>query len=343
MTNYLVTGSAGFIGAMVTRQLLADGHRVVGLDNLNNAYDPRMKEYRLRQLLGEPSSSLLDTPSSDILRSRDNQFEFRKMDITNLASLRDLFDQQKDGFAAIINLAARAGVRQSVEDPWEYFNTNLTGTLNLCDLANKFGVKKFLLASTSSVYGADAPYPTSEEAASDRPLQPYAASKKAAEVLCHSYHYLYGLDVSVVRYFTVYGPAGRPDMVMFRFCRWLHEGELIRINGDGEQTRGFTFVDDIARGTIQALRPVGYQIINLGGHETISVNNLLLMMEELIGKKPKIQYGPLHPADMLANYADVSKARQLLGWQPRIGLKEGVSQLVEWYRQERSWAKEINI
>jgi nucleoside-diphosphate-sugar epimerase len=210
-------------------------------------------------------------------------------------------------------------------------------------MAKQFGVKKLLLASTSSVYGADAPYPTSENADSNRPLQPYAASKKAAEVLCHSYHYLFGLDVSIVRYFTVYGPAGRPDMVMFRFCRWLHEGEQIQINGDGEQTRGFTYVDDIARGTIQALRPVGYEIINLGGHETISMNELLHMMEEIVGRKANIQYGPIHPADMLANYADVSKARSLLEWQPRVGLLEGVTNLIEWYRKERSWAKRLKL
>ena len=342
MANFLVTGCAGFIGAVVTKLLLADGHRVVGVDNLNNAYDPRMKVYRMHELLGLENPSLPDILSHTLPITAD-KFEYQKLDISDFDSLQKLFNRQKDGFDAIINLAARAGVRQSLEDPWVYYSTNLTGTLNLCELAKQFGVKKFLLASTSSVYGSDAPYPTAEDASSDRPLQPYAASKKAAEVLCHSYHYLHGLDVSVVRYFTVYGPAGRPDMVMFRFCRWLHEGEPIKINGDGEQTRGFTFVEDIARGTIQALRPLGFEIINLGGHETISMNDLLHLMEEIVGQKANVQYGPFHPADMLANYADVTKARKLLEWQPQVGLREGVTKLVDWYRQERSWAKRLDL
>lgn len=345
MANYLVTGCAGFIGATVASMLMAEGHRVVGIDNLNDAYDPRIKMYRLEKLMSEGS---VTAPSSSghqgsFTPERHGVFEFHQMDIADFPTLKDLFRSQPSQIDAIINLAARAGVRQSLEDPWVYYSTNLTGTLNLCEMSKEFGVKKLLLASTSSVYGSDAPYPTSEDASSDRPLQPYAASKKAAEVLCYTYHYLFGLDVSVVRYFTVYGPAGRPDMVMFRFCRWIHEGETIKINGDGEQTRGFTFVQDIARGTIQALRPLGYEIINLGGHETISVNNLLHLMEEIIGRKAVVEYGPLHPADMLANYADVRKARDLLGWKPQVGLQEGVAQLIEWYRQERSWASKIRI
>ena len=188
----------------------------------------------------------------------------------------------------------------------------------------------------------DAPLPTPENASSDHPLQPYAASKKGAEALCHSYHYLYGIDVTVFRYFTVYGPAGRPDMSMFRFTQWISEGRPVRLNGDGEQSRGFTYVDDIARGTILGLKPLGYEIINLGGHETITINDLIHMLESLIGKKARIEHLPVNPADMLANWANVEKAGQILGWEPQVSLQEGVSRLVEWYRQERSWASQIS-
>ncbi len=164
-------------------------------------------------------------------------------------------------------------MRQSVEIPWVYVETNMNGTLNLLELCRHHGVPKFILASTSSLYGANPPLPTPETAESDHPLQPYAASKKGAEALAHTYHHLFGIDVTVFRYFTVYGPAGRPDMVMFRFCQWIAEGRPVRITGDGTQSRGFTYVDDIARGTILGLKPLGYEMINLGGHETITIND----------------------------------------------------------------------
>jgi UDP-glucuronate 4-epimerase len=191
------------------------------------------------------------------------------------------------------------------------------------------------------VYGADAPLPTPEDADSSHPLQAYAASKKAAEVLCHAYHYLYGLDVTVFRYFTVYGPAGRPDMVMFRFTKWIEEGLPLQVNGDGEQSRGFTYVDDIARGTILGLKPLGYEVINLGGHESIRINQLIHILEEMIGKKARVENLPFHPADMMANWADVEKAKRLLGWEPRISLQEGIANLVAWYHAEKGWAGQV--
>ena len=183
--------------------------------------------------------------------------------------------------------------------------------------------------------------PTPETASSDYPLQPYSASKKGTEAMAHAYHYLNGLDVTILRYFTVYGPAGRPDMVMFRFAQWISEGQPLMVNGDGEQTRGFTYVDDIARGTVQALKPVGYEVINLGGHEIISINQLIKHMETLIGKKAVVKYQPAHPADMRGNSADVTKARQMLGWEPQVELEEGIKNLVSWYQQERDWAKQV--
>ena len=322
MANYLVTGVAGFIASRVTEMLLDAGHTIVGIDNLNNAYDVRMKEYRLSKLV------------------KRSGFTFHKLDISDRASLSgSTFTAPL--FEAVINLAARAGVRQSLENPWVYVDTNLTGTLNLLEMCRQRGIPKFLLASTSSIYGQEAPLPTPEEADSDHPLQAYAASKKAAEVMCHVYHSLYAIDVTIFRYFTVYGPAPRPDMVMFRLAQWISEERPVRIHGDGEQTRGFTYVDDIARGTILGLQPLGYSIINLGGHETISINALIHLFEELIGKRAELQFLPRHPADMSANWANVEKARRLLGWETQVGLREGVSRLVEWYKAERSWACQI--
>lgn len=325
MANYLVTGAAGFIAFRVIEMLLDSGHTVVGLDNMNDAYDVRMKEYRLGKL-----------------RKREG-FTFHLVDVANRGQLVKALDISSlvAPIEAVINLAARAGVRQSVENPWVYIDTNVTGTLNLLELCRQREIPKFILASTSSIYGEEAPLPTPEEADSSYPLQPYAASKKAAEVLCHSYHYLYGIDVTVFRYFTVYGPAGRPDMSMFRFAKWISEGMPVLINGDGEQTRGFTYVDDIARGTILGLRNMGYEIINLGGHESIRINDLLHMFEEAIGRKAQVQYLPRHPADMLASWADVRKARELLGWEPQVRLREGVGNLVQWYQVERSWASQL--
>jgi UDP-glucuronate 4-epimerase len=323
MAHYLVTGAAGFIGARVAEMLLEEGHAVTGVDNLNDAYDVRIKEYRLGLLQTWPT------------------FHFVRADIADRNLLAAGSPLGAHRFDAVVNLAARAGVRASVENPWVFYETNLLGTLTLLELCRQQGIPKFLLASTSSIYGANAPCPTPETADSSHPLQPYAASKKAAEVLCHSYHSLYGLDVSVVRYFTVYGPAGRPDMSMYRFTKWIREGQPVQLYGDGEQSRGFTYVDDIARGTIAALRPLGYEIINLGGHEVITMNALIGMLEERIGRKALVEHHPPNPADMLTNWADVSKARRLLGWQPQVGLSEGVGRFVAWYESERAWAKEV--
>lgn len=322
MATYLVTGAAGFIAARVSALLMEQGHHVVGLDNLNDAYDVRMKNWRLAQLTGQPN------------------FTFARVDITDRAALDGVLDQYRriDG---VINLAARAGVRASVEDPRAFVDTNLNGTLNLLEACRQREIPKLVLASTSSIYGADAPQPTPETAESSRPLQPYAASKKAAEVMCHAYHFLHGLDVTIFRYFTVYGPAGRPDMVMFRFTQWIREGRPVLLNGDGGQSRGFTYVDDIARGTIAGLKPLGYEIINLGGHEPITMNAMIARLEELIGQPAHVVYQPFHKADMLANLADDAKARLLLDWTPQVPLAQGMRHLVDWYLHERDWARQV--
>jgi len=324
MPEYLVTGAAGFIASKVCEFLLDEGNEVVGIDNMDPAYDLRLKRWRLSRLLPRRG------------------FTFFEESICDLQALECILNNHAN-IQAIINLAAKAGVRDSVIDPWAYYDTNLTGTLNLLELCRRHGIKKFILASTSSIYGQDAPYPTPEEAESSYPLQPYAASKKAAETLSYSYHYLYGTDISVVRYFTVYGPAGRPGMSMFRFTKWISEGEEVQVFGDGSQTRGFTYIDDIARGTIAALKPLGYEIINLGGHESISINHLIAKMEKAIGKPAKVRNYPPHPADMPASWADISKARNLLSWEPYVGLDEGIQHLVDWYRQEHAWASQVDI
>lgn len=337
MTNYLVTGAAGFIASRVSDLLLDAGHTVTGIDNLNDAYDVRMKEHRLAQL-----------------QEREG-FEFVRLDIGNKEEMETWADggltakfstsnpTNLPPFQAVINLAARAGVRTSVENPWVYVNTNVNGTLNLLELCQRTGIPKFVLASTSSIYGKDAPLPTPETAGSSKPLQAYAASKKGAEALTHAYHHLYDIDVTIVRFFTVYGPAGRPDMSIFRFIRWITEGEPLQLNGDGTQSRGFTYIDDIARGVIQALKPVGFEVINLGGHEIISMNGLIAMIESKVGRNAIVKHHPFHSADMKANQADVTKAGKLLGWEPNVGLEEGISRSIDWYNENREWASQLKI
>ncbi|MHC1740347.1 MAG: NAD-dependent epimerase/dehydratase family protein [Anaerolineaceae bacterium] len=322
MTQYLVTGAAGFIARRVIEMLLERGDEVIGVDNLNDQYDVRLKYWRLEQLQPRPG------------------FTFLQDDITR----RELFSELAENYpniAAVIHLAARAGVRQAGEMPEAYLETNANGTLNLLEYCRKNNIPKFVMASTSSIYGMNPPLPTTEEADSSRPLQIYAASKKAAEVMAFTYHHLYHLDVTIFRFFTVYGPAGRPDMVMFRFAKWIAEGTKVQVTGDGSQMRGFTYLDDIARGVLAGLKPLGYEIINLGGHETVTINELLKKIEDRLNKKAVIKYIPRHPADVDANWANVDKARRLLGWQPQVSLDDGVTALVNWYLEQRSWVSQV--
>jgi len=332
---YLVTGCAGFIAFNVVEKLLEAGHEVVGLDNLNRAYDPRLKQWRLQQLQNHAG------------------FHFHPIDITDRESLEKLFQAAAEAgkgtritagpFAAVVNLAARAGVRPSVENPWVYYQANCDGTLNLLDLCRRFGVKKFLLASTSSLYGAHNPLPYAEDADTNRPLSPYAASKKAAETLAYTYHYLHGIDVSIVRYFTVYGPAGRPDMSIFRFIRWIDQGDPLILYGDGSQRRDFTYVDDIARGTIAALAPCGYEVINLGGDRPVAMSAIIDQIASLLGKRPVLDRRPAHPADVPATWANIEKAKRLLGWSPEISIEEGLRRSVAWYLENRSLALALDL
>jgi nucleoside-diphosphate-sugar epimerase len=322
MAHYLVTGAAGFIAGSVAKQLLERGDMVTGVDNLNDAYDVRLKEWRLRQLESLPG------------------FTYMRGDITDTDAMATLF-REHGPFDAVINLAARAGVRQSVENPFVYIDTNVTGTLILLRLCVDHGIKKFVLASTSSLYGGDNPRPYSESLNTDHPLSPYAASKKAAEAICFTYHYLYDIDVTVLRYFTVYGPAGRPDMSLFRFVQWITEGKPVIVFGDGRQERDFTYVDDIARGTIAGLRPVGYEIVNLGSDEPTVLADAIAIVEECTGRSAHIVSQPRHAADVLATWADIHKAEQMLGWRPQTNTRAGIAKLVRWYNENRAWAKDI--
>lgn len=319
MGTVLVTGAAGFIANRVARDLAAE-HKVVAIDNVNDYYDVRLKEHRIEALDG---------------------IEFHRIDIENKAAMQPLFEENQ--FDAVVNLAARAGVRYSMENPHVYMTTNAHGSLNLLELMREFDVKKYVLASTSSLY-AGQQMPFVESLAVNTPISPYAASKKAAEVMAYSYHFLFGIDVSVVRYFTVYGPAGRPDMSIFRFIQWIDQGVPIELFGDGSQSRDFTYVDDIASGTIAALKPVGYEIINLGGgNQPISMNTVIATLEDLLRKKAKINYRDFHKADLKSTWADISKAKNLLGWEPKISLQEGLENSVKWYVDHQPWSSSVDL
>ena len=329
MKTVLVTGTAGFIASRVSKLLLDQGVEVVGLDNLNDAYDIRMKRHRLASLEGREG------------------FTFVEADIENLYELEPVFSANR--FDAIFNLAARAGVRYSIEDPHVYLRSNAQGALNLMELMHRHGCGKLVLASTSSLY-AGQPMPFREDLPVEKPLSPYAASKKAAEVISYTYHHLYGIDVSILRYFTVYGPAGRPDMAPFRFIKWIHEGTPITVFGDGSQTRDFTYVDDIARGTLLAGKPMGgggkagHEVINLGGGKTpISLLDFIGKIEDRLGKKAEIVWQPMSASEMQDTAADIAKAKTMLGWEPEIDLDKGLDATVAWYLENQDWAGGVKL
>ncbi|MDO4585131.1 MAG: SDR family NAD(P)-dependent oxidoreductase [Planctomycetia bacterium] len=326
MGNYLVTGCAGFIASQVAEKLLRKGHRVVGWDNRNDAYDVILKEWRLEQLKKWP------------------RFHFSPVDVVEREKVEREF-QETGPFEAVIHLAARAGVRYSVENPWTYVDTNVTGTLNLLECCRRATVRKFLLASSSSVYGKVLSNTQAvafrEEEDTNRPSSPYAASKKAAEVLAHSYHHLYGLDTTILRFFTVYGPAGRPDMSVLRFVHAMAEEKPMILYGDGSQSRDFTYVTDIADGVLASLRATGYSIFNLGGDHPRTIREMIRIVSEKLGKKPHIEYRPSHPADVPSTWADIERARTQLGWAPAVSLEEGLEKTIQWYQENREWARNL--
>lgn len=320
----LVTGCAGFIGSTVARALAKHGETVLGIDNLNDAYDPRLKHWRLEQLKGVKG------------------FRFERLDITDRDAVDALVRAAKP--SRILHLAARAGVRQSISDPWTYLDTNATGTLNVLEACRRNDVGRMLMASTSSLYGAHNPRPFREDADTSRPLSPYAASKKAAEAMAAAYSHLHGIDVAIPRYFTVYGPAGRPDMSMFRFIQWIAEGNPVLLYGDGSQERDFTFVDDIAAGSLAASEKAkGFQVYNLGSDRPVTLLAMIHEIERHLGKKARLEFRPVAQADVPKTWADITKARTELGWEPKTPFGEGVRRTVEWYLANRAWAKDVDL
>ena len=321
MKSALVTGAAGFIASRVARRLVDEGVSVVGIDNINDAYDKRIKAHRLEGL------------------DQVDGFTFCKADIENLYELDPIFE--KHSFDVVFNLAARAGVRYSIENPHVYMQSNAQGALNILELMQRHDCEKLVLASTSSLY-AGQPMPFHEDLPVEQPLSPYAASKKAAEVMSYTYHHLYGIDVSILRYFTVYGPAGRPDMAPFRFIKWIHEGTPITVFGDGSQTRDFTYVDDIARGTVLAAKPLGHTVINLGGGKRpVALLDFIHMIEDRLGKKAELVFQPMSASEMVDTSADIHKAKELLDWEPEIDLETGLDRTVEWYLKNLDWASQV--
>lgn len=320
MKTVLVTGCAGFIGWKVSEQLLDKNISVIGIDNLNDYYDPKLKQWRLNTL-GDKEG-----------------FSFEELDIADFASLKNVFSGST--VDAVVNLAARAGVRASVEDPWAYLDTNTKGTLNLLECCKDFGTKKFVLASTSSLYGLNE-MPFRETDKTDEPLAPYSATKKGAEAICYSYHYLFDIDISIPRYFTVYGPAGRPDMSIFIFIKNIDTGVPITVFGDGKQQRDFSYVEDIADGTLKCLQPFGYEIFNLGNDNPVELMYVINMIEDELGKKAEMNFIPRHPADIVATWADIEKAKEKLDWYPRTSIEEGIRKTVAWYFENREFIRSL--
>lgn len=321
MSQILVTGVAGFIAARTTELLLAEGHEVVGVDNLNDAYDLRLKMARLDAF------------------AKKQGFRFVLLDVEDKHAVSELFSANH--FDSVVHLAGRAGVRYSTENPHVYLSTNTAGTLHVLEAMRQNRVRKLVMASTSSLY-AGQQIPFVETLPVNTPISPYAASKKAAEQMAYSYYHLFGLDVTVVRYFTVYGPSGRPDMAVFRFIKWIDEGIPIELYGDGTQSRDFTFVDDIAAGTIAAMKPVGYEVVNLGGGQRPwTINEMICLLEELLGRSARIEQKPLHRADMMETQANIEKAGTLLGWRPQVDLPEGLRRTVAWYHANHEWVRDI--
>lgn len=317
----LITGCAGFIGSHTTQALLNRGYNVIGIDNLNDYYNPAWKQQNLDNLKYE------------------NNFTFNRADITDQEELEKIFKEQQEKnqpIQKIVHLAARAGVRPSIEQPLLYQKVNTQGTLNLLELARKYQVEQFVFASTSAIYGEQQKIPFSEDDPVNKPVSPYAATKKAAELLCYTYSHLYQIKTTCLRFFTVYGPAGRPDMAPYLFTKALLNNQPINKFGDGSTQRDYTYIDDIVSGVCAAVeKPFEYEIINLGNNQPVSLNEFIKILEELTDKKAVINQLPLQPGDVPRTYADISKAQKLLGYQPTTNFKDGLKKFVEWYKLNR--------
>jgi UDP-glucuronate 4-epimerase len=311
--NLLVTGGAGFIGSHVCERLLQTGHAVWAFDDLNSFYDPQIKQQNIREI-----------------QSLAMPFEFVQGDITDRAALDEVFGSAK--FDQVIHLAARAGVRPSLAEPALYQRVNVEGTVNVLEAARRNGLGKVILASSSSVYGVNAKVPFAESDPIFSAISPYAASKLACEALGHVYHHVYGMDVVMLRFFTAYGPRQRPDLAIHKFAALIHAGKAIPVFGDGSTARDYTYITDIVDGVVAGTqREFGYEIFNLGESQTVTLSRLIELLESALGKKAVINRQPTQPGDVPITFADVSKARARLGYNPQIKIAQGIPLFVDWF------------
>lgn len=317
MKTILVTGGAGFIGSHLCERLLEEGHSVICLDNFDSYYDPNLK---IRNV-------------EEISNKYPGPFTMVTGDIRNRNHLTELF--KKNRIDAVFHLAARAGVRPSIVDPLLYEDVNLRGTITLLEVCKEFGMKNFIFASSSSVYGENQRVPFSETDLDIQPISPYGATKRAGELLCYSYHHLYGIHIACLRIFTAYGPRQRPEMAIHKFTSLMDQGKEIPMYGDGSSKRDYTYIDDLVDGMMAVLqRHQGYEIYNLGESQTTSLKELIRMIEGSLGKKAKIQMLEPQPGDVSITYADITKAKRLLNYQPKIEMGEGIKRFVEWYKEQ---------
>ena len=315
----LVTGGAGFIGSHLCQRLLQEGYKVVCLDNFDPYYDPAIKRRNLEEIKATKGAK---------------GFESVKGDIRDKALLDDIF--RRSSVDLIIHLAARAGVRPSIQQPLLYEEVNVAGTLNLLEACREFGIRDFIFGSSSSVYGTNSKIPFAEDDPLEAMISPYAVTKRAGEIFCYAYHHLYGLNISCLRFFTVYGPRQRPEMAIHKFARLIDEGEKIPLYGDGTSRRDYTYIDDIIDGIMGAMRNLkGYDIFNLGESQTTPLRKLISLIEEALGKKAIVEELPDQPGDVPVTYADITKARRLLGYAPRVNIEEGVERFARWFRDTR--------
>ena len=313
--NIFLTGAAGFIGSSLADRLLAMDYHVTAVDNFDPFYDKKIKKDNLQQALDH------------------NSFRFHTQDILNFEALDKIFSD--NDFEIVVHIAAKAGVRPSILDPNAYYQTNVMGTLNLLELCKKHKIKKFILASTSSIYGNNDKVPFSEDDVVDYPISPYAASKKAAELLCHTYYHLYGIQNYCLRFFTVYGPRQRPDLAINKFFKLITAGKPITVFGDGSTSRDYTFIDDILDGVMKSIEKVsGYEIINLGESQTITLNNLISLIENVLGITAKKKSIPMQPGDVDRTFADITKAKKLLGYNPQTDMRDGLIKFQAWFEKQ---------
>ena len=316
MTTILVTGGAGFIGSHLCDRLLAQGYRVLCLDNFNDFYDPALKEQNIAQASEHPSFTLI------------------RGDILDQGLLEKIFSEHRP--EKVVHLAAMAGVRASIASPTRYVDVDIKGTVNLLEMAKEYGVKQFIFGSSSSVYGLNGKIPFSEEDPTELQASPYATAKKAGELYCRTYHHLYGFPVTILRFFTVYGPRQRPDMAIRKFTELMMEGKPIPMFGEGTSVRDYTYIDDCIDGVMAAIeRPLDFEIFNLGSSTTVKLKELIELIAKKLKVNPKVEQLPGHPGDVPITWADISKARALLGYNPKVSLEEGIERFVRWYTTTR--------